>query len=56
MIAAKTATKLLWSNEEECNKIIDKMTEKNAKDTLKAMFKWIKSQHENSISLKNFKL
>ena len=49
MIQTKTVAKLLAANEEECNKIIDKMTEKNAKDTLKVVFKSIKNYSKSSL-------
>lgn len=49
MIQTKTVAKLLAADEEECNKIIDKMTEKNAKDTLKIALKFIKEYSKSSL-------
>lgn len=49
MIQTKTVAKLLAADEEEFNKIIDKMTEKNAKDTLKIALKFIKEYSKSSL-------
>lgn len=44
MIRITTFHKILFSEEAERNKLIDKMTEKNSKDLLKVLFKFLRSQ------------
>lgn len=55
MITTKTFTKILFSEEAERNKAIDKMTEKSAKDLLKVIFKWV-STHWKPVNLDDIDL
>lgn len=56
MITTKKFIKLLACNEEQLDKEIDKMSEKDAKDSFKFMMQFIKKQTEPSEIYKDMKL
>lgn len=59
MLSTKTYTKILCANEETRNKMIDKMTEENAKHMLKMVLKAVMPSDETreiNLSLLNSKI